>query len=285
MTDIEKFQCMIQKYRNVYEHYESFADKINASKASVNNWENGVGSKFQTRTRAKVCDGFELKFEVWEDNYNSEQHFIKQLDTYLLVKSTYSVWEKNTFGENIISMSDDEKKSIEKFSKQTLISISGNIEQCSADFMLALIELFRDKGQIEDALKVLEILLASDTLYKVRHYNKIQHLKAILLSSDKIGDWGGAIEILNLLYFSAKYHLENPEILTLLASNYKRKALYDKKGSLYPRGSSDINMNLLGRALVSYQESYSLKEQDKYYDAVNIAYLKAILSALEEDKK
>jgi len=285
MTDIQKFQCMIQKYRDVYEHYEVFADKINVSRASVNNWENSKSNKFQTKTRTKICDGFGLKFEVWEENYNSEKQFIKQLDTYLLVTSTYSVWEENTFGENIIHMSDNEKKSIEKFSKQTLISISGNIEQYSAGFMLALTELLRNKGQIEDALNTLEILLVSDTLYKVRHYNKIQHLKAILLSSDNIGDWNGAIEILNLLYFSAKYHLENPEILTLLASNYKRKALYDEKGGLYPRDSLDINMDLLGRALVSYQESYRLKEQDKYYDAINIAYLKAILSALEEDKE
>ena len=283
MTDIQKFQCMIRKYRDVYEHYEVFADKITASRASDNNWENSKSKKFQTKTRTKICAGFGLKFEVWEDNYNSEQQFIKQLDTYLRVKSPYSVWEKNAFGENIIHMSDDEKNSIKEFSKEKLIRFPDNIEHYSAGFMLALTVLLRDKGQIEDALKVLEILLDSDTLYKMKHYNKIQHLKAILLSSDKIGDWNGAIEILNLLYFSAKYHLENPEILTLLASNYKRKALYDEKASLYPRNSSDINMDLLGRALVSYQESYSLKEQNKYYDAINIAYLKAILSELEED--
>lgn len=285
MTDIQKFQCMVRKYRDAYKHYEVFADKIGASRASVNNWENGKGNKLQTKTRIKICDGFRLKYEVWEENYYREEEFIKQLDTYFLVVSPYSKWEKNTFGENIIHLTDDEKNSIKKFSEQTYIYIPDNIAQYSPDFMLALTELLKDKGQILEALKVLEILFSSDTLYKAKHYNEIQHLKAILLSSDKIGDWNGAIEILNLLYFSAKYHLENPEILTLLASNYKRKALYDEDGSLYPLDSPDINMDLLGRALVSYQESYNLKEQDKYYDAINIAYLKGILSALEEDKE
>lgn len=285
MTDIQKFQCMVRKYRDEYEHYEVFADKIDASRASVNNWENGKGNKLQTKTRIKICDGFRLKYEVWEENYYREEEFIKQLDTYLLVVSPYSTWEKNTFGENIIHLTDDEKNSIKEFSEQTQIHVPDNIEQYSPDFMLALAGLLKDKSQILEALKVLEVLLSSDTLYKAKHYNEIQHLQAILLSSNKIGDWNGAIEILNLLYFSAKYHLENPEILTLLASNYKRKALYGEEGSLYPLDSSAINMDLLGRALVSYQESYNLREQDKYYDAINIAYLKGILSALEEDKE
>jgi len=288
MTDIQKFQCMVSKYRDTYKHYELFADKINASRAAVNNWENGVGNKFQTKNRVKISTGFSLKYEVWEDNYYTEQEFMKHLDTYLIEDNMDVVWEEKekVFFENIINMSKDEEYQIrEVLYKLNPIHLPGNLEQYSPDFMLALIRLMKANNQMEDALRVMEILLNSNSLYKVKHYNKIQHLKAILLSSDKIRDWNAAIEILNLLYFSAKYHLEDPEILTLIASNYKRKALYNEKGKLNPPDSMHIDINLLGKALASYRESYGLKKEDKYYDAINIAYLLGILSALEIDEE
>jgi hypothetical protein len=198
------------------------------------------------------------------------------------------IWgeKEKVFFENIINMSDDEEYQIrEELYKLNPINLPGNIEQYSPDFMLALIGLLKDNNQMEDALRVIEILQNSNSLYKIKHYNKIQHLKAILLSSDKIRDWNAAIEILNLLYFSAKYHFETPEILTLIASNYKRKALYNEKGKLNPPNSKYIDINLLGKSLASYKESYGLKKQIKYYDAINIAYLLGILSALEKDKE
>lgn len=286
MTDILKFQCMIGKYRDVYEHYEVFAQKIGASPKGVNKWELGQGNKLQQKSRERICAGFRLKYEVWEDHYYTEQEFMKHLDTYLNVDHTMPIWEEKekVFFDDIIHMTPDEKKQIrEVLSLQNPISLPGNLEEYSPDFMLALTGLLKDNHQTEDALRVTETLLASDTLYKAKYYNKIQHLKAILLSSDKIRDWDAAIDILNLLYFSARYHLEDPEILTLIASNYKRKALYSTRGKLNPPDSDYIDMDLLGKALASYRESYGLKKQDKYYDAINIAYLVGLLSTLEKD--
>jgi len=288
VTDAQKFQCMIRKYRDIYEHYEAFAKKIGANRSTVNKWEIGQGDKFQKTSRAKICHGFNLKYEVWEEPILTEQDFMRRLDTFLEEKEPEDYWEKKekVFFEDIIKVSPEEETKIRDiFSKQNPISIPGNLEQYSPSFMLALAELLKNNNQIEDALRVVETLLLSNTLYKAKHYNEIQHLKAILLSSDKIRDWDSAINILNLLYFSARYHLEDPEILTLIASNYKRKALYNERGKLNPSDSQYVDMDLLGKALVSYKEAYKLKEKEKYYDAINIAYLIGILNALEENEE
>ncbi|QOR61223.1 TRAFs-binding domain-containing protein [Sulfurovum sp. ST-21] len=286
MTDIQKFQCMVSKYRDKYEHYEIFAEKIGASRAAVNNWENGAGNKLQTKNRTKICEGFGLRYDVWTEHYYTEQEFMKHLDTYLLDQDT-PVWEEKekVFFDDIIKMSPAEEEQIKILDTQDPVSLPGNIEGYSPDFMMALIRLLKDNNQIEDALRITDVLLASNTLYKAKHYNLIQHLKAVLLSSERVRDWDGALDILNILYFSAGYHMEEPEVLTLIASNYKRKALYSEKGTLNPPDVRYIDMDLLGKAQASYRESYGLKKEERYYDAINIAYLIGIINALETDSE
>jgi len=287
VTDAQKFQCMIKKYRDVYDHYEAFAKKIGANRSTVNKWEIGQGDKFQKTSRAKICHGFNLKYEVWEEPILTEQDFMRRLDSFLEEKEPEDHWEnkEKVFFEDIIHMSPKEEDLLRELSKQDPVSTPGNIEQFSPDFMLALAKLLQTNNQTEDALRVLNMLLGLKSVYKAKHYNTIQHLKAVLLSSEKIKEWDSALDILNLLYFSARYHLENPEVLTLIASNYKRKALYSANGKLNPPDSQYVDMDLLGKALASYREAYDLKtnDQDKYYDAINIAYLIGILNALEEE--
>ena len=74
-------------------------------------------------------------------------------------------------------------------------------------------------------------------------------------------------------------HFEKPEILTLLASNYKRKALYHPNGTLNYKEQVDIN--LLQQANDLYEDAYNLSKDDKYYHAINRAYMMLIIDAIE----
>lgn len=154
--------------------------------------------------------------------------------------------------------------------------IDNLLKKESIPFMFTLAKRLTSKNQVKEALKIFEWIESQDDSFKYTHKNKLQHQKAILLSHDTIKDWDGAIDILRSLYHASHYHLEEPEILTLLASNHKRKALDSAKSR------DEVDMNLLTSALCLYEDSYNLKpDNKKYYDAINLAYLYNIVDAIE----
>jgi len=305
ITDREKFQYMVQMNQGIFGNAEEFAKKIGAGsgqnkkqkgikankelksgRSTVHNWLHGKGRINSTKLKQNICQVFNLRFDVWKESFPTLESFIIHYNECKIDNAQEEgSWVKceSVLFEDIIKMTKKEELYLKNiYDQQSCINIPTNIEHYSASFMLALVLVLKDNYQIEDALRVIEILLRSNTLFKAKNYNRIQHLKAILLSSDKIQDWDKALDILNILYFSAKYHLDDPEIVTLIASNYKRKALFNKNGQLNPPDRQYVDMYFLGKALASYRESYKLKKKDKYYDAINIAYLLGILNALEE---
>jgi len=162
--------------------------------------------------------------------------------------------------------------------KEINILLENRLEKESTTFMFALAKRLTDKNNIQEALSVLEWINNRDDSFKYTSGNKLKHQKAILLSHNSIKDWDGAIDILRSLYHSCNYHLEEPEILTLLASNYKRKALDGSKNK------DEVDMNLLTSALCLYEDSYNLKPNNKkHYDAINMAYLYNIVDAIESE--
>ena len=150
----------------------------------------------------------------------------------------------------------------------------------SASLFKFAIEL-KKKNQIKESLETLKMIETHEGSFKYTFHHQIQHLKAILLSHDTLKDWNQSIDILRLLYV-ANYHIEEPEIITLLASNYKRKALYRANDSQKWQEGEEIDMNLLSSATILYREAYEAKtEASKYYDAINFAYLYKISNSLE----
>jgi len=140
----------------------------------------------------------------------------------------------------------------------------------------------KKKENIHDALKVIEKLLKYKSYYVYNRYNEILLFKAVLLSHNKVRQFDEAIDILKLLYSAMKYHLENPEVLTLLGSNYKRKAFYDEEGNL--RTKDDIDMGYIRLSLQNYEQALKIRSVERYYDAINIAYLKKILFNIDKNE-
>lgn len=268
-----------------------FAKKTGIAYETVNSWgEDARNAKggLQQKTKSSINSTLGLQPEVWTDTFYEEQLFYSKLDRYRNITQPeqiidqYKITDKYIL-EDIAKMTMAEEDEIEFFSQDTIIKIPGNLENYSSDFMFALAKLLKSKNQAKDALNVLGTLQSTAQNFKFTYHKKIEHLKAILLSHTSIQKWDEAIEILKYLYADG-YHLKEPEVITLTASNYKRKALHHSNGML--NHADQVNLDLLGAALTLYHEAYGLKDvNEKYYDAVNIAYLVAILHTLEKDEE
>lgn len=254
LSDTQKFTIMVKAFPSLFESEKIFAIKIFVSHSSVNNWIRHKTDKIKATAKSEICNIFALVYSVWDDPFACEEDFEKELLTYKKIQKKKNLIERH---------------------------IMKPIENQQPLFLFEQAKEYKEQNKIKDALELLEQIEHDSSSFKYKHHNEIAHLKAILLSDDTIQDWDGTIDILRKLYFSANYHLEEPEIVTLIASNYKRKALYHPKTKIY-REKKDVDMDLIASALILYHEAYEQKDsQAKYYDALNYAYLYNISESIE----
>lgn len=289
LSDSEKFVIILQKYCNQYATQKSLAQEMGIPEQSISDWKNH-NRTIRIKNRNSISKKFQLTDKIWLDAFYDTVNFEEQLDSYKII-------EKNTLNENTKQDIDFIRKNIiypvnEMTAKEQTLLIALDkhqtieykeykIETKSSIFLFELSKLLRNKNQIEEALEVLEIIQNNKGSFKYNHHHEIEHLKAILFSHQKIGNWNKSIDILRLLYV-AQYHTHEPEIITLLASNYKRKALYHSKPHLKWIEKEDINRDLLFSAMILYREAYEAKiNQKRYDDAINFAYLYKISNELE----
>ena len=264
MTHSDKFVELIKIYSDIFVDAESFSRKLGYKRpTSVWNWIDG--SNPNSKNRAKIADFFNLKTDIWIEEFISTKSFKKRIES----------------GEFNILSKKDNLENIDQYIYGEKIEMLDNLED--KDEPLALFHYakkLKSKNRAKEALEVIKKIEESNSSYKYNNHNQIAHLKAILLSHDTVQEWDRALDILKKLYSSAKYHLQEPEIVTLIASNYKRKALYDSQKEL--KSIEKIDVNLLVQAYSLYKEGYRLKDsQQKYYDAVNYAYIHNIIDTIE----
>ncbi len=286
LTQQEKFAIMTIVFNDIYVHYEVFAQKLGVGATTINNWERRHGKNIQQPTvKAKICELFSLQPTVWTDEFENEIEFENALPTYHKIK-------RKDGDEDIISdiildtknkLTAQEEDLIVELSQQNAIVYPiDDIEKKTPIFLFELTQLLKSKNQIRDALNLLDVIRSNPSSFRYTYHNKIEHLKAILLSHSQLKKYDEAIEILTLLYSASQYHLQEPEVLTLLASNYKRKALSDPSNNNEWIDKKLIDAELLTKAITIYYESYGNKEdKEKYYDAINLAYLLKIADSLE----
>ena len=259
---------------------------FNKGSQTVNTWEikreNSQTKNIpKSEIRKNLARMFGMKYDIWEKNYKDIQSFKRELKIFQKPikkqEDDNDLLDKKILGE-IISLPLDEENEYEFISQVKPIQLPANLVSFSANFIYNLANLLKDNEQVTDALYVLEILERKVEPFVFYYHKKIQHLKAILLSHKDIQRWDDAIIQLRYLYVDG-YHFKNPEILTLLASNYKRKALYHPNGTLNHKEQVDIN--LLQQANDLYEDAYELSEEDKYYPAINRAYIMLIIDAIE----
>jgi hypothetical protein len=264
LSDTEKFTIMVKQFPTLFESEKIFAKKIYVSHSSVNYWMNHKTRKIKATAKSEICNIFDLVYAVWEDTFTVEEDFERELSNYKKIQK-----KKNIIERHIMKPVNTENKK------------ESNIDKKQPFFIFEEAKKYKEEKKIKEALELLKKIESNPSSFKYKYHNEISHLKAILLSDDSIQDWDGAIHILKNLYFSAKYHLEHPEIITLIASNYKRKALYHPKTKKF-RERQDVDMDLISSSLSLYYESYeNADSQEKYYDALNYAYLYNISDSIE----
>ena len=285
MTTPVRFEVIIEAYPKIYESSMSLATRLNCKKdTTVNNWLDGTTQKINSKSQVKLCTIFGLNSDVWTKEFNTKREFKKNLKSFETITDDGENPNSNMDGlilDKLSNISDEEKNMLKKDLKKS-IGLTEELADKSPDFMFEFAEKLKKDNRVEEALEVLKMIGVHDSTYKYTYHNELKYFKAILLSHENIKDWDGAIHLLKELYSSARYHLQKPELITLIASNYKRKALYDENTQELREKVKAIDINLLVSAITLYHEAYNLKDsQAKYYDAINIAYLTNIIDAIE----
>ncbi len=288
LTDTEKFHIMAMEYGEIFHDQAHFASKINASKQSLSLWYRRIGATINTLARIKICDAFNLQHTVWTDVFDDEINFRHSLPEYKKVSKPISIEEEQQRQLDIKiigkgkKLTADEEDMLAKLATGSSLELSSiELENKSPIFLFELSKLFKDKNKIAEALEIIGILQSGNSTFRYTFHNEIEHFKAVLLSHDQMQRWDEAIDILRLLYSASRYHFVEPEIITLMASNYKRKALSKSNGDGW-RDSDDVDVDLLATAFSLYGDAYKLKSKEsRYYDAVNMTYLINIINTIE----
>lgn len=276
LRDDEKFSIIIHQYSNG-KTQKKIAKEMGVPPQTFSSWKQKKIDGIRITGRNKISQYFQLKMSIWTDLFYTLDDFSKRLNTYRELK-------KYTYPLNEVTQEEEERLAL--FGKEKNIDLSDFLlKKEGHSFMFKLAMLLKNNAQIEDALAVLEQIEESEHSFKYTYYNEIQHFKVDLLSHKSIYDWDKAIHILKVLESSGHYHEQEPEIITLLASNYKRKALSKTDDKSKWRNRKDIDMDLLSLAIIKYREASDLRKKEKYYDAINFAYLHSIANSIQMQYK
>lgn len=158
---------------------------------------------------------------------------------------------------------------------------SENVEGKSGQFIYELAELCKKNAMYPEALEFIKIVentfLEVDGIkvYPYRYKRELIKLKANCLT--RIGDYENAADIVYGLWQSG---LHDSDTLSMLAAQYKRRALYNE-GKVV--GKDEMNIELLVRAKNIYTEAFRLNIDD-YYPAINTAYLYKLIGGKDTGK-
>ena len=287
IADTQKFAVMTEKYDNLYGGYLYFSQKIGVGKSSVNDWQRRIERRIGHKSKTQICKVFHLNFNVWIEEFYDEKTFREALPSFEQItdETLKKRLDTKMIGTKAILVGNEEDE-LDELKNQNNIEVDfEQLDNKSLLFSFELIPLLIANNQIEEALKCIEYLQNFDSTFKLYHYNQLEHYKAIIYSHSDIRQWDKAIEILRFLYSVSSYHLQNHEIITLMASNYKRKALtLDTDHSWCSK--EDVNLNLIANAIVLYNEAYNYKTVNKkYYDAINLVYLYKLLDTFDSDEE
>jgi len=290
LSDSEKFVIILQKYCNEYTSQKDLAKEMNIPQQSISDWKNNSRS-IRIKNRNSISKRFRLTDMVWIEHFDDAINFEEKLEQYKIIEKSSNTQKSKQIeplsSQNIMlptpKITNQEKELLALFSESNKITYTQyNTQTMNSSFLFELAILLKNRNQIEEALEILMLIEKSQQSFKYMYHNKIEHLKAILFSHNNIQSWDKAIDILRLLYVTG-YHIDEPEIITLLASNYKRKALCSTKN--HKEWKDKLDVDLFSSAMILYREAYEAKKgQDRYYDAINFAYLYKISDTIDMEK-
>ena len=258
-------------------------DILYMGKSAVYEWQkegvdkNGNDYEYKSISSPKkkiISDHFGYKIEIWND--------INEDDINKIANKLYAYKEEDIFS-NIDTLFGYENS--EELFQSKEISYIDDPKDAYDYYVNAL--YFRQKSEYKNALESIEQALKCDDMFVYRYYKELLHQKAILLSTDAIGEFQEALKVLKLLHYTMQYSQKVPEIITLMGSNYKRIALIDKNGN-YKKELNEQDKNNLLSALQFYQISFryreEMNERERFYDLLNILYLIKMMAYLENEE-
>lgn len=154
-----------------------------------------------------------------------------------------------------------------------LASITSN-PQYEGDTFLSVAETYKCAGLYNDAIRTINELenykidVDGILIYPYKSRVDAQKIKANALT--RIGKYEEAANIIYTLWSSGH---KDPDTLSMLAAQYKRRAIYgDNQKPLHELTTDEINHNLIERSCRLYIEAFRLNLDD-FYPAINAAYL------------
>jgi len=155
-------------------------------------------------------------------------------------------------------------------------------QDLNENYLFEIAKIYKAFGLYENSLKV---------IYKIKNQTQdIDSLKLTLfkykkdlmkLEANCLTRLGRYEEASNLIYGVWQLGNRDSDTLSMLAAQYKRRALFSDDNILVYK--ENINTSLLNRALSLYIEAFRLNIED-YYPAINIAYLYKILGSANSGK-
>ena len=179
-----------------------------------------------------------------------------------------------------------EKDTIEFYKKcpgpEKLLTLLGDesFEEKSGEFLLRIADICKKFGLYPRALEFIKLTeewsmdVNGVRVHPYKYNHRLLTLKANCLT--RIGMYEEAAEIVYGLWQAG---LRNSDTLSMLAAQYKRRAIIN--GSEIRR--ENLNIDLFIRAKDLYLEAFRINVED-YYPAINAAYLYKIIGGIEEGK-
>lgn len=230
---------------------------------------------------------FNIKEDFWLAKFTSTDDIRNNLNTHLKkdIKSDNNQSKLHTF----LNKKHEYKLSLEEEELYILLKNQDNIaakeihlEERSPHFLFLLAKLYKNKNQPRECINTLEYLNNLNTNYKrtKENYLKINKIIAECHSHKDVNDWDKAIDILLHLY--ELYEYQEPEIMTLLGANHKRKALFDSNTNQWC-DKKDIDFNTLYYSIRMYENALENKKEEQYYEAINLMYYGNIFKEIEDE--
>jgi hypothetical protein len=259
--------------------------KSYVTSVTVGNW---LKSNTDLKDTKQILINLALNLEptIWTDTFSSEVDMREQLPNY------FKDWAGGVtvVKDGVHQLNDlDKENSLKNFKEKKKIDISKlDLEKEGMKFRLFLAQMLYEKRQLKEGFEVLESIEDSESEFSIKNENEVDFIKALIF--DKLGKRTKAKIIFKKLS-NRGYNVYNPEVDFLIGSQIKREAFYGKDGKEL---LEELDVKTLNIALTYYMKYFSeitkmgeksKKYSERYYYAINVAYLFEMLNRIEDENR
>lgn len=276
----ERARVIIEYFKPQFKTMKDFTEYCHLKDRAPYDWkylsdeerEKKIGdrddSSVQEKNRTNLCKYLKLKETIWVDKFISIEDMKNKFEDYR---------KKIDFSEfihidNFKTTKEEENLLINHKQNKKLLLKKKLFDLYSTEFLFKLANIYLKNNFAREALEIIDYIETVNSDFKYIYQKEIKHFKALCYSHNSIKDWESAIHLLREMYFDDSY-IDNIETLTLLASNYKRKALSSKQKDNMWCNINEIDEALLLESMRFYHRIYWQKKIDNYYDGINLYYL------------